>query len=149
MSQPRLVQVRGLASTRRPCPRRPRLGTSSHPLHLRKTLRYTLLAEIAWTCVPCASLDTALGLDRRKVHVLCTTPRTSTAENTLNAICVCICAYMCNLCVVCRGSTSHCPGSLSGTSGPIQPPPRGPAPNNMHSDICKTPMCCILYSGAQ
>ena len=71
MSQPRLLQVCGLASARRPCPRRSRLGTSSHPLHPRKTGRYTLLVSIAWKCVLCASLDTALGLDRRKVHVLC------------------------------------------------------------------------------
>ena len=48
ISQPRLLQVRGLASARRPCPRRSRLGTSSHPLHPRKTGRYTLLASIAW-----------------------------------------------------------------------------------------------------
>ena len=89
MSQPRLVQVRGLASTRRPCPRRSRLGTSSHPLQRRKTFRYTLFASIAWNYVLCASRDTALGLDTREEHVLCTTPRTSTAENTLNAVYIC------------------------------------------------------------
>ena len=97
MSQPRLVQVLGLASTRRPCPRRSRLGTSSHPLHPRQSLRCTI-ASIVWNCVLCASLDTALGLDRRKVHVLRRTPRTSTADSTLKAIYVRICAYM-RICV--------------------------------------------------
>ena len=132
-----------MASTRRPCPRRSRLVTSSHPLHRRETLRYTLLASIAWNYVLCVSLDSALGLEGRKVHVSCTTPRTSTAENTLNAVDVCICVHMHILYLGYRGNTSHCPGSLSRTSGTIQPPPRGPAPNNMHSDIFKLP--CVTY----
>ena len=145
MSQPRLVQGRGLASARWPCPRRSRLGTSSHPLHPSKTLRYIFLASIAWKCVLCAHLETALGLGRRKVHILYTIPRTSMAENTLNAIYVCICAYMRILCVGCRRSTSHCLGSLSGTSGPIQPPPAAP-----HQITGNVPSTKVLYvSGVQ